>query len=254
MIAPKDTDATSTLNDPSRIARARTTHRVAVIIPACNEELSIGRVIRAIPKGLVDEVIVVDNRSTDSTPEVAAGAGATVIREERAGYGSACLAGLDYVYSSGFDIVVFLDGDFSDYPEEMTLLLEGITHRGSDMVIGSRMEAARRTGAIPPHARFGNWMATRLLRLLWRVRYTDLGPFRAIRVEALRLLGMRDTNFGWTVEMQARAARRGLSCSEVPVRYRHRIGQSKISGTIVGSVRAGWKILYTIARVALERR
>lgn len=228
--------------------------RVAVIIPAFNEERSIGLVLRDIPSGVVEEVIVVDNASTDATAERAAEAGATVLREDRKGYGSACLRGLAYALDKPFDVIVFLDADHSDHPEELPLLLEPIVERGHDLVIGSRATGSREPGAMPPQAVFGNWLSTRLIHLLWGYRFTDLGPFRAISTEALRRIGMEDTNYGWTVEMQIKAARHGLRTTEVPVSYRKRVGTSKISGTLSGSVKAGWKILYTIAKYGLKRR
>lgn len=224
--------------------------RICVIIPAYNEESSIAHVLSAIPAGLVQEVIVVNNNSTDQTAAVARAAGATVLDEPSPGYGNACLKGIAYAAASPADlrpdIVVFLDGDYSDHPDEMPLLLEPILEGRADMVIGSRALGQREAGAMLPQQLFGNWLATTLLRWLYGVRYSDLGPFRAIRFETLQQLGMRDRNYGWTVEMQARAARQKIRYTEVPVSYRRRIGASKISGTVKGSVLAGYKIILTI--------
>jgi glycosyltransferase involved in cell wall biosynthesis len=224
--------------------------RVAVIIPALNEEASLPRVLDAIPAGLVEQVLVVDNGSTDGTREVAAAKGARVIREARRGYGSACLAGIARLRERPPDIVVFLDGDFSDHPEEMAALLAPIRKQGCDLVIGSRVSRAE-PGALLPQARAGNRLAVFLLRVLYGARYTDLGPFRAVRFDRLLELGMTDTSFGWTVEMQARAALAGWKTAEVPVSYRRRIGVSKISGTLSGTLRAGSKILFTLLRLRL---
>ncbi len=253
------TSATSTisalpLTARERIERAKAGQRIAVVIPAFNEDTSILRVLEDIPTGLVDEVVVVDNRSTDQTASIARAAGATVLFEPRRGYGSACLTGVAYVLARNYDIVVFLDADYSDHPEEMTLLVEQVTLQGNEMVIGSRSAGNLQEGAMPPHARFGNWLATTLIRLIWRARFTDLGPFRAITANALRRIGMKDTNYGWTVEMQIKAARMKLRHTEVPVSYRKRIGVSKITGSIIGSARAGYKILWTIARYGIGRR
>jgi len=220
--------------------------RVSVIIPVFNEQEGIVSVLRDIPEGLVSEVIVVDNGSTDRTAQLAAQAGARVVRESRRGYGSACLAGI--AAADQPDILVFLDGDYSDHPDEMPLLLDPILRGEADLVIGSRMLGKREPGALLPQAWFGNWLATRLIRLLFGVRFTDLGPFRAVRREALERIGMGDTTFGWTVEMQVKAARLRLRTAEAPVSYRRRKGVSKITGTVSGTVRAGYKILYTIFR------
>ena len=225
-------------------------HTVGVIIPALNEEQSIGRVLADIPAGLADTVVVVDNGSTDRTAAVAAAAGATVVSESRRGYGQACLTGMAALAAADVDVVVFLDGDYSDYPEEMGSLVEPIIRGDADFVVGSRVRGERQQGALLPQARFGNALATWLIHLLYGVEYTDLGPFRAIRNEALERLQMADRDFGWTVEMQAKAARRRLRVTEIPVRYRKRIGTSKISGTVKGSILAGYKILSTIARYA----
>ena len=224
--------------------------KTVVIIPALNEERSIGQVIADIPQDLVTEVVVVDNGSTDSTARVASDSGATVIDEERRGYGWACLAGMNYIKNSSYipDIIVFLDGDYSDYPQEMKNLISPITEEGYDLVIGSRTIGKRQKGALLPQALVGNYVATRLIRLLYRVDFTDLGPFRAIRYDKLLSLGMRDKTFGWTVEMQVKAAKKGLRCTEVPVSYRKRIGTSKVTGTITGSVMAGVKIIWVIFR------
>jgi len=237
-----------------RIARARGEHRIAVVIPAFNEDSSILRVLEDIPSGLAEEIIVVDNRSTDQTASIARAAGATVLFEPRQGYGSACLTGVAYVLAKGYDVIVFLDADYSDHPEEMTALVEKVTLEGYELVIGSRATGAMEEGAMPPHARFGNWLATTLIRLFWGERFTDLGPFRVITADALRRIGMRDTNYGWTVEMQIKGARLGMRCTEIPVSYRRRIGISKITGSFVGSVRAGYKILYTIAKYGIGGR
>ena len=221
-----------------------------VVIPALNEERSIGRVLEKIPAGLVRCVVVADNGSTDSTARVAAAGGAVVVAEPRRGYGSACLAGIRYSASLDPppDIVAFLDADYSDHPDELGRILEPITAGRADLVIGSRVLGKREPGSLLPQARFGNFVAAVLIRLLYRVRITDLGPFRAIRADALETLAMADPDFGWTVEMQVKAARAGLRVEEVPVSYRRRIGESKITGTLTGSVRAGWKILATIFR------
>ena len=222
--------------------------KTVVIIPALNEEGSIGQVIGDIPRDLVTEIVVVNNGSTDSTARVASDGGATVIDEERRGYGQACLTGINYIKNSSYtpDIIVFLDGDYSDYPGEMETLILPITEGEYDLVIGSRTIGERQKGALLPQALAGNYAATRLIRLLYGVSFTDLGPFRAIRYDKLLSLDMRDKTFGWTVEMQVKAAKKGFRCTEVPVNYRKRIGTSKITGTIVGSFMAGVKIIWMI--------
>lgn len=221
---------------------------VKVIIPAFNEEHAIGEVVQEIPKEIVSEVVVVSNGSTDDTEKVAQAAGATVLHEPIAGYGRACLKGIAYLKQSNPtpDIIVFLDGDRSDYPEEIPILLAPIINEQIDMVIGSRALGKRERGSMMPQQIFGNWLATRLLKLLYSVHYTDLGPFRAIRFDKLIELNMIDKNYGWTVEMQLKAAKIGLKCMEVPVRYRKRIGVSKVSGTVKGTFMAGYKIITTI--------
>lgn len=221
---------------------------VKVIIPAFNEENGIGEVIREIPTELVAEIIVVNNASTDNTETIATSAGATVLREPVPGYGRACLKGIEYLNQSQPkpDIVVFLDADHSDYPEEISLLLKPILQGNADLVIGSRALGKKEHGSMTPQQIFGNWLATRLLKLFYGVTFTDLGPFRAIRFSKLIELEMQDKTYGWTVEMQLKAAKKGLQCVEVPVRYRKRIGFSKISGTVKGTIMAGYKILATI--------
>ncbi len=221
---------------------------VKVIIPAFNEEESIGLVINDIPKDIVDEVIVVNNGSTDKTDRQALDAGATVLKEPQRGYGAACLKGIEYLKKDGNqpDILVFMDGDYSDYPEEITSLLTPIKESNKDLVIGSRVLGNLEKGAMTPQQVFGNWLSTKLLKLIYGVNYTDLGPFRAIKFSRLLELEIIDQNFGWTVEMQVKAAKLKYSYAEVPVNYRKRIGFSKISGTIKGSILAGHKILYTI--------
>jgi glycosyltransferase involved in cell wall biosynthesis len=224
---------------------------IKVIIPAYNEEQSIGLVLRDIPAGLVTEVIVVNNNSTDNTVAAAEKAGATVLTETQRGYGKACLTGLDYVrQQGGCDIVVFIDGDYSDHPDEMYKVLAPILNNTADMVIGCRVKSKRDAGSMTPQQVFGNWLAVFLVRLLFRHRYTDLGPFRTITWEALEKINMQDTNYGWTVEMQVKAVKLKLRCTDVPVSYRRRIGVSKISGTIKGTVLAGYKIIKTIFKYA----
>lgn len=220
---------------------------ISLVIPALDEEEAIANVLRDIP-ATVQQVIVVDNGSRDRTAEVARSLGALVVEEPRRGYGQACLTGIAQLQHP--DIVVFLDGDYSDYPEELTALVQPIIAGEADMVIGSRTTGKREPGALLPQARFGNWLSTRLIRLLFGVSYTDLGPFRALRYDALKRLSMEDRDFGWTVEMQVKAARLGLRSTEIPVRYRRRIGTSKITGTLSGTLRAGHKILRTIFRYA----
>jgi glycosyltransferase involved in cell wall biosynthesis len=227
----------------------RNEHRIAVVIPALDEERAIGRVLADVP-AWVDRVIVADNGSADRTADIARAAGAEVVREPEPGYGAACLAGLARIGNA--DIVVFLDGDYSDHPEEMAALVDPIAVGAVDMVIGSRVLGVREKGALTPQQRFGNWLATRLIRMIWGIRYSDLGPFRAVRATSLAQLAMSDRTYGWTVEMQIKAAVHGLRSTEIPVRYRRRIGVSKISGTIKGTIKAGWKILSIIGRYALR--
>ncbi len=223
-----------------------------MIIPALNEEASLPRVLGDIPGDLVEEVVVVDNGSSDRTAEVAKACGATVLIESRRGYGSACLKGIAYlrvkVSDQVPDIVVFLDGDYSDHPEELAIVVRPIIMEGYDLVIGSRPKGEAEKGALLPQARWGNVLATSLMRFLYGFTYSDLGPFRAVRFDKLLVLGMVDRNYGWTVEMQIKAVKCGLKITEVPVRYRKRIGKSKVTGTWKGTVLAGYKILWTIAR------
>ncbi len=221
--------------------------RVVVIIPAINEEKSIGLVIRDIPGEVVEEIVVVDNGSEDNTIQVASSHGATVLLEESKGYGYACLKGIDYLVDKGVkpDIVVFLDGDYSDYPGEITKVVAPLMD-GADLVIGSRALGKRESGSMTIPQIFGNWLATTLLLILYKQKFTDLGPFRAIRYQKLLDLKMEDKTYGWTVEMQLKAAKNGLTCAEVPVSYRKRIGISKVSGTLKGTIMAGYKILWTI--------
>lgn len=222
---------------------------IRVIIPAHNEAQSIGKVIQDIPRHLVTEIIVVNNASTDQTESVAREAGATVLFEPQPGYGRACLKGIRHVQTASHtDIVVFIDGDYSDFPQEMPALVQPLLADEADMVIGSRSLGERDRGAMTPPQIFGNWLATRLIKLFYGVKFTDLGPFRAIEYKKLLRLDMQDTTYGWTVEMQVKAAKLGYRCIEVPAKYRKRIGFSKISGTVKGTIMAGYKILYTIAR------
>jgi len=223
---------------------------VDVIIPALNELESIGLVLADLPADRIRETVVVDNGSTDGTAERARSLGATVVHEPRRGYGQACLTGIATLArrSDPPDVVVFLDADYSDHPEELTRIVQPIADDRADLVIGSRTLGEREPGALLPQARFGNMLASWLIRRLYGVRVTDLGPFRAIRWSSLMELGMADTNFGWTAEMQVKAARAGMAYCEVPASYRRRVGVSKITGTVSGTIKAGWKILYTIFR------
>ena len=221
---------------------------VIVIIPAYNEENSIQKVLADLPAKLISSVIVVNNHSTDKTAAMAKFGGAIVLDELRQGYGYACLRGMAHVVEKGLDpdIIVFIDADYSDYPEELPLLLQPIIDNRADLVIGSRALGKRENGSMTMPQLFGNWLATRLIWLFYRVRYTDLGPFRAIRWESLQQMKMNDKTYGWTVEMQLKAAKNKLKIAEVPVSYRVRIGYSKISGTVKGTVMAGYKIITTI--------
>lgn len=226
----------------------RVNGRVFVVIPALDEERSIGLVLSALPWALLERVVVADNGSTDGTAAVAAAAGATVVEARRRGYGSACLAGLAALGDlAPDDIVVFLDADFSDHPDELPLLLEPITAGRAELVIGSRALGRAEPGSMLPQQRFGNALATFLIRLAFGHTYTDLGPFRAITGRALGVIAMADRDWGWTVEMQVRALQEGLAVVEVPVSYRRRVGRSKIAGTVRGTLAAGVKILWTIA-------
>ncbi len=221
-------------------------HRIALIIPALDEAESIGRQLEEIPPGLTVQTIVVDNGSGDGTGEIARLGGAEVVSEPRRGYGRACLAGLDRVRAD-VTAVLFLDADLSHAPKDVEKLAGVFCAGGWDMVVGSRVLGQAEPGALTPVQRFGNWLTTRLIRLIWGASFTDLGPLRILTRDALRRLEMEDTDFGWTVEMQVKAARLGLKFTEVPVAYRRRrFGRSKISGTISGSARAGAKILWTV--------
>ncbi|MEO1513545.1 MAG: glycosyltransferase family 2 protein [Bacteroidota bacterium] len=226
---------------------------IDVIIPAYNEEESITKVVADIPKSLVRDILVCNNNSTDRTPEVAEAAGAIVLLQTQKGYGSACLKGIEYIgqrpAAEHPDIVVFIDGDYSDHPEEMDQVVRPILEDNCDMVIGSRALGDMERGAMQPQQIFGNWLATTLIRLFYSYEFTDLGPFRAIRYDKLMEIDMKDPDFGWTVEMQVKAAKYGLKCKEVPVTYRRRIGISKVSGTVKGTILAGHKILWTIFKL-----
>src|SRR5260370_21566739 len=226
--------------------------RVSVIIPTRNEAQAIGRVLADLPRNLVNEVIVVDNCSSDGTPETAAGMGARVISEPRGGYGHACLTGVAAADTP--DVVVFLDGDYSDRPAELPLLLAPIADGRADITVGSRLAGPRAPGALPWHALFGNWLAASLIRNLFGLRISDLGPFRAARAEALRAVELEETTYGWAVELIVKGAIRGLRIIEVPVSYDPRIGKSKISGTLRGTIGAAWFILSLITRYYFQRR
>lgn len=220
------------------------------MIPALNEERALPYVLREIPRPPVRRVVVADNGSTDATAEVAVENGAEVVHEPERGYGAACLRALAHLDSDPPDIVVFLDGDYSDHPDELPSLIQPILEGRADVVIGSRATGRRERGALSPQQRVGNAIASTALGLLYGVRYTDLGPFRAVRWETLEHLQMCDRNYGWTVEMQIKAARQRIPYCEVPVSYRRRIGVSKVSGTVRGSVYAGAKILWLLGRYA----
>lgn len=223
--------------------------RISIIIPAFNEESSIGLVLDALPQDKIHEIIVVNNNSTDDTARVATAHGARVVEEPQKGYGSACLKGIDELNAP--DIVVFLDGDFSDFPEEIVELVSPIEKGDADFVLGSRMILTESRRALLPQARYGNRLAVFLIKLFFNYSFTDLGPFRAIRYSSLMAIGMQDIDFGWTVEMQIKAVKNGLRIQELPVKYRERIGVSKITGTVSGTFKAGTKIIYTIFKYLL---
>ena len=226
---------------------------IKVIIPAYNEQDSITNVINDIPK-IVDEIIVISNNSTDNTVINAKNAGATVLSETRKGYGYACLKGMNYISNQKIkpEIVVFLDGDYSDYPEQLTEIIYPILHDNVDFVIGSRVKELRESGSMTPQQVFGNWLATFLMKLFFGAKFTDLGPFRAIKYTKLLALNMEDKTYGWTVEMQLKALKQKLSYVEIPVKYRNRIGVSKVSGTVKGSIFAGVKILGWIFKYSFK--
>jgi len=228
--------------------------KIDVIIPAYNEEAAIGKVLRAIPKSLVREVIVCNNNSTDNTAKIAAANGAIVVLQPEMGYGNACLKGIDYLMQKPIseqpDIVVFIDADYSDVPEEMPDVVAPIINNNMDMVIGSRALGNLEQGSMTFPQRFGNWLATSLIRWIFNYHFTDLGPFRAIRYPSLMAMNMEDKTFGWTVEMQVKAAKMKMNTTEVAVNYRRRAGgKSKVSGTIKGTFLAGYKILWTIFKL-----
>lgn len=227
--------------------------KIKVIIPAYNEQDSIGNVIRDIPD-IVNEIIVVSNNSTDNTVENAKNAGATVLSENRKGYGYACLKGMDYIASKKNkpEIVVFLDGDYSDYPQQLTELVTPILKDNLDFVVGARVKELREAGSMTPQQVFGNWLATFLMKLFFGAKFTDLGPFRAIKYEKLLALNMEDKTYGWTVEMQLKALKQKLTYTEIPMKYRNRIGVSKVSGTVKGSIFAGVKILGWIFKYSFK--
>ncbi len=226
--------------------------RVSVIIPTHNEAQAIGRVLADLPPDIVSEVIVVDSNSTDGTPEIVAGMGARIVKEPRRGYGRACLTGI--ANATAPDVVVFLDGDYSDRPSELPILLAPIVEGHADITLGSRLGGKRIPGALPWHQSFGNQLAAGLIRLLYRVDIRDLGPFRAARADVLRALALQENTYGWAVEMIVKGALEGFRIVEVPVSYHPRIGKSKISGTVKGTVGAAWFILSRIVRYYFQRR
>ena len=225
--------------------------RISVLIPAFNEEKSIAQVIKELPRDVVDEIVVIDNASTDATHEIALRNGAKVVKEPHRGYGAACLKGIESINNT--DIVVILDGDHSDYPEQINRLVDPIAAGEADFVIGSRVLGRLEDGALTPQQYWGNKLAVFMIHRLFGYRFTDMGPFRAIRYESLKKLDMQDKDFGWNAEMQIKAVKSGLKIKEVPVDYRKRIGDSKISGTISGTIKAGTKIIFTIFKYFLER-
>ncbi|WP_299059863.1 glycosyltransferase family 2 protein [uncultured Polaribacter sp.] len=226
---------------------------IKVIIPAYNEQDSIANVINDIPK-IVTEIIVISNNSSDNTVINAKNAGASVLSENRKGYGYACLKGMDYISKQKIkpDIIVFLDGDYSDYPEQLTEIIDPIINNNIDFVIGARVKELRENGAMTPQQIFGNWLATFLMKLFFGAKFTDLGPFRAIKYNKLLALNMEDKTYGWTVEMQLKALKQKLSYTEIPMKYRNRIGVSKVSGTVKGSIFAGVKILGWIFKYSFK--
>jgi glycosyltransferase involved in cell wall biosynthesis len=226
---------------------------IKVIIPAYNEQDSIGNVINDIPV-IVNEVIVISNNSTDNTEINAKNAGATVLSESRKGYGFACLKGMDYIANQEIkpDIIVFLDGDYSDYPEQLTEIIAPIINDNIDFVVGARVKELRESGSMTPQQVFGNWLATFLMKLFFSAKFSDLGPFRAIKYDKLLALKMEDKTYGWTVEMQLKVLKQKMSYKEIPVMYRNRIGVSKVSGTVKGSIFAGVKILGWIFKYSFK--
>lgn len=221
---------------------------IDVIIPAFNEEQSIGKVVQDLPKEWIRDVIVVSNGSTDGTQQVAADAGAVALLENRKGYGWACLKGMEYAANNEIqaDIIVFIDGDYSDYPQELPLVVAPIIEKNADLVIGSRSLGKREKHSMTPQQVFGNWLATFLIRIFYKHKFTDLGPFRAIKHDVLKDLKMSDKTYGWTIEMQLKAINRKYYCTEVAVNYKKRIGVSKVSGTVKGTVLAGIKIIFAV--------
>ncbi|QXP72976.1 glycosyltransferase family 2 protein [Tenacibaculum sp. AHE15PA] len=226
---------------------------IKVIIPAYNEQDSIANVINDIPS-IVDEIIVISNNSTDATELNAKNAGATVLKENRKGYGYACLKGMNYIaeQKNKPDIIVFLDGDYSDYPEQLMELVHPIINDNIDFVIGARVKELRENGSMTPQQIFGNWLATSLMSLFFGAKFTDLGPFRAIKYNKLLDLNMEDKTYGWTVEMQLKALKQQFTYTEIPMKYRNRIGVSKVSGTVKGSILAGVKILSWIFKYSFK--
>ena len=219
---------------------------ISVVIPAFNEDQSIGKVVLDIDRELVNHVIVVNNNSTDNTVKVAIEAGAIVLNETRKGYGWACLKGIAECKKLNTEIIVFLDGDYSDYPEEIKDVVAPILENDRDLVIGSRVLGKREKGSLTPQQVFGNWLATKLIRVFYRGKFTDLGPFRAMQFQSLQKLEMSDKTYGWTIEMQIKVLKHKMSYSEVPVNYKKRIGVSKVSGTVKGTILAGIKIIFAV--------
>ena len=229
------------------------TKQIFVVIPAHNEEQSIPKVIAEVPIIEKQNIIVVSNNSTDGTAEVASKAGATVLYENRKGYGWACLKGIDYASQEGAEVIVFMDGDYADYPEQMKAVIKPILENDMDMVIGSRALGNKQKGSMTVPQVFGNWLATNLLKIFYGAHFTDLGPFRAIKMDALKKLQMSDKTYGWTIEMQIKAAKYNLKFCEVPVDYKVRIGTSKVSGTLKGAVLAGIKIIFAVFKYKLTK-
>jgi len=226
---------------------------IKVIIPAFNEQNSIVKVIKDLPK-MVEEIIVVNNNSTDETAKNAKNAGATVLHETKKGYGFACLKGINYIENQNNkpSIVVFLDGDYSDFPEQLSEIIQPIIQENIDFVVGARLKNLREQGSMTPQQIFGNWLATSLMKFFFNSKFTDLGPFRAIKYEKLLALNMSDKTYGWTVEMQLKVLKRKMSYTEIPIKYRNRIGVSKVSGTVKGSIFAGAKILGLVFKYSFK--